>query len=136
MKSILAICAGFMTMIILEGFARIIIVFYHREDLVFSGLQSLPSITWIIVLLLVILLLGIFGTLLTTTLAGFDPLKHTVSLASLVLILRFIPALLRAEQNTYLLTLLPVTISLIGIFIGFVIKSRLINSNSEVKDIK
>ena len=131
MKSVLAIAAGFFSMVILEGFARIIIAFYHREDFIFSGIEALPSIGWIVLLLCVVTFLGVFGTLLTTTIAGFDPLKHTISLALLVILLRILPILFKPESVSLLLPLLPITFNLIGIIAGYFIKKRMLSSEEQ-----
>lgn len=52
MKPILTLLSGFTGLLFFEGFARLIITFYHRIDFHFYGISHLPSNTWIVVILL------------------------------------------------------------------------------------
>ncbi len=52
MKPIITLISGFLGLLFFEGFARLIITFYHRIDFHFYGISHLPSETWIVVILL------------------------------------------------------------------------------------
>ncbi len=51
MKSTLTIFGGFVGILFFEGFARLIISFYHRMEFQFYGISHLPSDVWMYVLL-------------------------------------------------------------------------------------
>lgn len=52
MKPILTLLSGFAGLLFFEGFARLIITFYHRIDFHFYGISHLPSDIWVVVILL------------------------------------------------------------------------------------
>lgn len=51
MKPAITLISGFLAYLFFEGFARLIISFYHRIDYSFYGVSSLPSVIWVIAIL-------------------------------------------------------------------------------------
>lgn len=83
-RSTLAIAAGYISMIALNGFMRIIIAVYHHRDLSLSGIESLPSDGWSYLMVGIQYVWGTLAGLLTTSIA--QPQAH-IEILALVLLL-------------------------------------------------
>lgn len=79
MKSIIAVIFGFGFNLFIEGFARIIISFFHTLEPSFFGIEALPGTPWIISVYLVSIIATWLGAMMALTIAGFDPLKHLIA---------------------------------------------------------
>jgi len=88
MKSIITVIGSFLFSIFLEGFIRIIVIFYHQESFTFLGTTSLPGLSWIIILIISIGIISWISGMLTVTITGFAPVKHLLALSTLVLLFR------------------------------------------------
>ncbi|MEX0724598.1 MAG: hypothetical protein WD053_11995 [Gracilimonas sp.] len=51
MRQTIALISGFFGLLFFEGFARLIITFYHRIEFQFYGISHLPSDVWVVVIL-------------------------------------------------------------------------------------
>ncbi|MGN8226593.1 hypothetical protein [Gracilimonas sp. BCB1] len=78
MKSFLAIISGFAGFLFFEGFARLIITFYHRVDFQFYGISHFPSTVWVVVILLSVLTSTWLVSMLILTVTNKDSLLHAV----------------------------------------------------------
>ncbi|WP_421774680.1 hypothetical protein [Gracilimonas sp.] len=78
MKSFLAIISGFAGFLFFEGFARLIITFYHRVDFHFYGISHLPSSVWVVVILLSVLTSTWLVSMLILTVTNKDSFLHAI----------------------------------------------------------
>ncbi len=83
MKSILTVFGSFLFSVFVEGFIRVIIIFYHKGEFSLFGISNLPGITWAIIILVSILIISWLSGMLTVTISGFAPVKHLLSLGVL-----------------------------------------------------
>lgn len=88
MKSIITVFGSFLFSIFLEGFTRLIIIFYHQGEFAFFGISKLPSISWTIIILVSVIAISWISGMLTVTITGFSPIKHLISLAFLFILWR------------------------------------------------
>ena len=88
MKSILAVLGAFLFSFFVEGFIRIIVLFYHKSDFSFWGASALPSPEWAILLVIASLLIYWLSGMLAVTATMHSPRKHLLSLGVLILILK------------------------------------------------
>ncbi len=114
-----------MSIIFLEGFCRLVISVYHRIPISFSGLEAFPSNGWYIFFLLLMFIIGGFGSMLTCTIAGFDYFRHSTSLAGLFLITRGLSELIMASSSEYLPVSFILLSALGGMFAGYLLIKRL-----------
>ena len=77
MKSFLAITSGLAGFLFLEGFARLIITFYHRIEFSFYGISHLPSPVWTIVVLISVLASTWLVSMLVLTVINKNPLINS-----------------------------------------------------------
>ncbi|MEQ9310470.1 MAG: hypothetical protein RLN90_13530 [Balneolaceae bacterium] len=88
MKSVITVLGSFLFSIFLEGFIRIIIIFYHQENFSFFGSSSLPGISWVLIVIISSGIINWISGMLTVTITGFAPKRHLLALTTLVLLFR------------------------------------------------
>jgi hypothetical protein len=125
MKSISGLLGGYLTIVFLEGFIRLVISVYHRIPISFSGLESFPSQGWFIFFLLLMFIIGAFGNMLTCTITGFEYARHSISLGVLFLITRGLSELIMTSGEEYLQVSLIMASVLIGIASGYFLINKL-----------
>ncbi|MDR9419990.1 hypothetical protein [Gracilimonas sp.] len=77
MKPIITLISGFFGILFFEGFARLIITFYHRIEFQFYGISYLPSDAWVIIILLSVLVSTWLVTMLVLTVINKNSLIYT-----------------------------------------------------------
>ena len=78
MKSFLTITSAFAGFLFFEGFARLIITFYHRIEFQFYGISHLPATVWTIVILISVLASTWLLTMLILTIINKNSLFHSI----------------------------------------------------------
>lgn len=128
MKSILTVLGTFTFSLFLEGFTRLIILFYNKSEFVYWGVSSLPSPSWIIVIYISVLVISWLCGMLTITISGFSPLKHLIALGFIFMLWRLNEILqtFDSEPLWYLFTI-PLC-SLAGIYLAYLTNKH---SNAE-----
>ena len=71
LKSFFSALFGFGFSLFVEGFSRIIISFFHKQDFYFFGIDALPSTSWIVIIYFVSALSTWLGVMLALSFA--DP---------------------------------------------------------------
>lgn len=132
-RSALAVAAGYISMIVLNGFLSIIASVYSNTDLSLTGVADLPSEGWQYSVTGLLLVFGIIGGLLTTTLSKTNGRLEILSLILLITGVGFIDyqALENSEPIWYLISSPLLKIG--GIYLGFRIQN-LQNSTSTFKN--
>lgn len=123
-RSTIAVLSGYFSIAFLNGFTRIIVSFYHREDLILSGVSAMPTPAWGYGIFIGGFFFGMFGGLITSTLAPGSILKHIVFLVVLILLSGSIDYLLFAGTEPGWWLYGAPTLKVAGIFSGYSIKRR------------
>ena len=124
MKSIITVAGTFLFSIFVEGFIRVIIIFYHKSEFSFFGISTLPGISWAIIILISILIVSWLSGMLTVTIAGFSPGKHLLALGGLFLLWRLneIFQTIGTEPVWYLTA--TVLISFSGLYLSYLTQKK------------
>lgn len=124
MKSILTIFGTFLFSIFVEGFIRIIIVFYHQGVFSFFGISSLPSNSWVVILLIALLVIYWLCGMLTVTITESSPKKHLIALWVLISLFRIneIVHFYSIEPTWYLITIF--FIPLLSLSLSYITKIK------------
>lgn len=119
---VLAVAAGYIAIVVLNGFLRIIASVYTNTDLSLTGVAGLPSEVWQYGVTGLLLIFGMIGGLLTTTMSKTSGQLEIISLILLIVGVGFIDyrALENSEPMWYLITSPLLKIG--GIYLGFRIK--------------
>ncbi len=125
MKSVLVVLGAFLFSIFVEGFIRIIVLFYHKSEFTFWGVSALPSPSWAIILVLASLLIYWLSGMLTVTATMHSPKKHLLSLAGLILLIKGneVYQTYDIEPLWYLILILSAPI--IGLYLSFFAHSKI-----------
>jgi hypothetical protein len=122
-RSILAVAAGYFSIALLSGFSRLIISIYLRNDITLTGIENFPT-TWGFGLTGLGFFFGLFGGLLTTTLAeskGFIEIVGFILVMAAVALLDY--SMLNDREPFWYLIASP-TLKISGIFIGYHLKRK------------
>jgi|TARA_R100000541_G_scaffold58037_3_gene68761 membrane protein insertase Oxa1/YidC/SpoIIIJ len=71
LKTFFSALFGFIFSLFVEGFSRIIISFFHKQDFYFFGVESLPTNSWIVIIYIVSFMATWLGVMLAQSIA--DP---------------------------------------------------------------
>lgn len=119
MKSIITVLGSFLFTIFLEGFIRVIVIFYHQESFVFLGTSALPGLSWVAIVIISVGVISWISGMLTVTITGFAPTKHLLALVTLVLFFR-INEIMQTYTTESIWYLVGITCSsLTGLYLSF-----------------
>ena len=76
MKRILVFLGGFLGYWFLEGFIRLIIMFYHRSEFHFYGISSLPDDSWIIIIMIAVLINTWLVSMMVLSILKIRPMQN------------------------------------------------------------
>ena len=126
-RSTLAIGAGYISIIALDSFVRIIISAYNSEQIILSGISSLPSSEWGYLLVALQFLWGLFAGLLVSSIIQNKNHIETLGLILLVIGSGFIDySMLQQSEPLWFLIAVPL-LRAIGVFVGYHTNSRSVN---------
>lgn len=119
MKSTLALISGFFGLLFFEGFARLIITFYHRIEFQFYGISHLPSDIWITVILLSVIISTWLVAMLILTIINKHILFYSIMFGAIVVAWRSIEIAnsYHSEPTWYFFAVL--FLHIIGIFLAY-----------------
>lgn len=122
MRNILISLAGLFLFLFMEGFIRLIILFYHRSEFVFYGISDLPGYIWVILILIGSLINSWFSGMLIFTVTN-DTLKHQVTSFTIALaVWKFIELWQTYNIEPLWYLILSPLLCLTGIYIAFKLK--------------
>jgi len=84
LKTFFSAVFGFGFSLFVEGFSRIIISFFHKQEFFFFGIDALPSASWILIIYIVSGLSTWLGMMLTLTISDPNTTKATAIFSSLL----------------------------------------------------
>lgn len=128
MKSIITIFGTFLFGLFFEFFIRIVIVFYHQTDWVFSGLSSIPDTNWIVIFGVGLFASSWISGMLTVTILNFTPFKHLLSLYFIIIFWR-ISEYFGMDEPSILYTLSITLLQGTALFLAYYLK---IKSNVQI----
>lgn len=118
-RSTLAIAAGYLSIIALNGFVRIILAVYHHSDLSFSGITSLPSDEWGYFIVGAQYLWGLLAGFLTVSIVSSQAHLETLALVLLLVGSGCIDySMLHQNEPLWYLILSPV-LKILGVLSGY-----------------
>jgi len=132
MKQTLTVLSGFLGLLFFEGFARLIITFYHRMDFQFYGISHLPSDVWIVVILLSVITSTWLVTMLVLTVINKHLLFYAVVFGSIIIAWRGVEISnsYNTEPAWYFFAV--VILHIIGIFLAYQSFTRQHEINSSI----
>jgi hypothetical protein len=88
-RSLSAVVAGQLSIIFLSGFAYLVVALYFRSEIYLSGVSHLPAPFWQYALVFLQLIFGMFGGLVTCSIARQRYGIEVLALVSIIVILGF-----------------------------------------------
>lgn len=122
-RSLLAVAAGYLTIMVFNSFVRIIFAVYNKSAISFSGVSELPSLPGYLIVAAGFLF-GLIGGLMTNTIARKNAAIATLSLVILVIAAGFIAYDLMAENEPLWYFISSPLLKISGILTAYYIKTR------------
>lgn len=126
-RSMLAIAAGYFSMAALNSFSHLIVSFYFRSDITLTGIAHLPSSVWVIGFTILQLVFGLFGGLLTTTLANAKGHLAILGLLLLMVIIGLLDYSMLSDREPQWYLIVAPALKIAGIFLGYRMQLSQIN---------
>lgn len=121
-RSLAAIIAGHLSISVLNGFSRLVIALYSRSEIHLSGVGHLPSPYWGYFIVGLGLIFGIFGGLITCSIAKRNYGIEVLALSSLIIITGlFDYQFLNTAEPIWYLSMNPLA-KIAGVWIGYGLK--------------
>ncbi|MDR9415620.1 MAG: hypothetical protein RI564_04995 [Gracilimonas sp.] len=119
MKGILTILSGFLGVLFFEGFARLIITFYHRIDFYFYGISHLPSDVWMYVIFISVLTSTWLASMLVLTVMKTKSKFYAIIFGALLIAWRLIEIINTHQTEPYFYLLSVMGLHSLGVFLAF-----------------
>ncbi len=120
-RSMLAIVAGYFSIALLSGFSRLIVSVYLKNDIALTGIENFPT-TWAFGLTGLGFFFGIFGGLLTTTLADSEGVIEIVGFILIMAGVGLVDYSMLSEREPVWYLISSPALKMAGIFIGYHLK--------------
>lgn len=121
-RSVLAVAAGYISITVLNSFIHLIAAVYTNSELSLTGIAALPSEGWQLGITGLLLLFGLIGGLLTTTLSKTSGQLEILILIFLIMSTGFIDYLALANSEPMWYLIASPLLKTGGIFLGYRIK--------------
>lgn len=131
MKSILTVFGCFIFSLFIEGFSRIIIIFYHKQELEFFGYLSLPGWQWTLIIGLSIFLSTWIAAMLIVTITDFKPFNHLSAFFILIVLWRVSEFQAMGEFSNIWYSIGLVIVQAISLGLALITKNKM-NANTAV----
>lgn len=129
-RSMLAIAAGYFSILFLNSFAHLIVSFYFKTEITLAGVANLPSLSWAIVITLLQLAFGLFGGLLSTTIAEDNKRIVILGFILLMIIISLLDYSILKEREPLWYLLSAPTLKIAGLFLGYRLQIKQTQSRS------
>lgn len=115
----LAIAVGYFAIVVLNSFVHLIVSVYFNTELVLMGISQMPSAPWTFGVTGLQFAFGLFGGLLTTTLAGSKAYVEVLGFILLMVVIGFVDySVLSGREPLWYLITSPI-LKVLGIFSGY-----------------
>lgn len=123
-RSVLAVAAGFISISVLNSFIHLIAAVYTNSELSLTGIAALPSESWQYGITGLLLLFGLIGGFLTTTLSKTSGHLEILILVLLIIGTGFIDYLALANSEPMWYLIASPLLKTGGILLGFELKEQ------------
>lgn len=129
MKAVITFISGFLGILFFEGFARLIITFYHRIEFQFYGITHFPSDVWIYVIFATVITSTWLASMLVLTVLETRPKRNSIVFGMIIVLWRIIEILnsYKDEPAWYFIGI--IGLHLLGIYLAYVAYSRQFSSS-------
>jgi hypothetical protein len=124
MKAIITLISGFFGILFFEGFARLIITFYHRVEFNFYGISHLPADVWTYVIFASVLTSTWLAAMLVLTVLKTKSKRYAILFGTLILLWRGIEIANSYQSAPIFYFLAVITLHLIGVYLAYIVYSR------------
>lgn len=115
----LAIAVGYLSLTVLNSFVHVIVSIYFSTELFLTGISQMPSDTWMYGVTALQFVFGLFGGLLTTTIADQKSYREILGFILLMIVIGFVDySVLNDREPLWYLVLSPI-LKTIGIYTGY-----------------
>ncbi|MEX0844116.1 MAG: hypothetical protein WD022_02500 [Balneolaceae bacterium] len=128
MKPTITLISGFFGLLFFEGFARLIITFYHRIDFHFYGISHLPSDVWIYVIFASVIISTWLVTMLILTVINKNSLVYSAIFGGIILSWRGIEIANSYHSEPFWYFGIVIFLHMLGIFLAY----QLFNNQHEI----
>lgn len=127
----LAIAVGYFSIVALNSFIHVVVSVYFRTELFLTGISQMPSSIWVYGVTALQFAFGLFGGLLTATIAGSSSYIEILGFVLLMVVIGFVDySVLNEREPLWYLTVSPI-LKVLGIYTGYhLIKLQNANSTS------
>ncbi len=124
MKAIITLISGFFGILFFEGFARLIITFYHRVEFNFYGISHLPADVWMYVILASVLTSTWLATMLVLTVLKTNSQRYALLFGFIILIWRGIEIANSHQTEPAFYFFGVITLHLIGVYLAYLVYTK------------
>ena len=124
MKAIITLISGFFGILFFEGFARLIITFYHRVEFNFYGISHLPADVWTYVILASVLTSTWLATMLVLTVLKTNSKRYATLFGLIIMVWRGIEIANSFETESIYYFLSVISLHVIGIYLAYLVYTK------------
>lgn len=119
-----AIVAGYFSITVLNSLVHVIVSVYFKTELFLTGIAQMPSEAWIFSVTALQFAFGLFGGLLTTTIAGSKVYIEILGFILLMIVVGFIDYSVLSEREPLWYLITSPVLKVLGIFMGYQLLKR------------
>ncbi|MDZ7806933.1 MAG: hypothetical protein U5K71_07440 [Gracilimonas sp.] len=124
MKAIITLFSGFLGILFFEGFARLIITFYHRVEFNFYGISHLPADVWTYVIFASVLTSTWLAAMLVLTVMKSKSKLYAILFGGLIFLWRGIEFANSHQTEPLYYFVTVISLHLIGIYLAYLAYTR------------
>lgn len=124
MKKTITHFLGFLDILFFEGFARLIITFYHRIDFSFYGVSHLPSDIWIYTIFASVLTSTWLATMLVLTVINKKIVTQSFIFAAIILAWRGFEIANSYQVEPLYYFIVVIGLHILGIYLAYLVYAK------------
>ncbi|MDZ7715022.1 MAG: hypothetical protein U5J95_02300 [Balneolaceae bacterium] len=124
-KSLIAVIVGQLSITLLQTFSRVVVGAYFRTELTITGISHLPSLTWMYFLTALNFIFGMFGGLITSSLARNKGRLEVLILALLIFIWGLFSFQMTLNTEPVWYRILAPLLTIFGVMTGYLLKKNM-----------
>lgn len=124
MKAVITYISGFLGILFFEGFARLIITFYHRIEFQFYGISHFPSDVWIYVIFASVITSTWLASMLVLTVLESKPKRNALIFGVIIVSWRIIEVLNSFQEEATWYFIGVISLHVTGIYLAYLAFTR------------
>ncbi|MAO64888.1 MAG: hypothetical protein CL666_07790 [Balneola sp.] len=124
MKAIITLISGFFGILFFEGFARLIITFYHRIEFSFYGISHLPSDVWVYVIFASVITSTWLTTMLVLTILKTNSKRYALLFGGIIMLWRLFEIANSHQSEPVYYFSGVISLHLLGVYLAYLAYSR------------